>query len=289
MLWSPTGWKGQRMAANTGSDRVTPARVPFWPVLVAPIVAGMYYLPIKSAFAQSIVSVLGRTDFFDLTTPRWGPHWIYHAAAEVIAAGFGTFIAAGLALGRERTAAIVGGCTISLGFIGKLTITYLAWRYQDADTVVVLEPWYQYAIDGTMIFAAPLIGSFVAEAAEDMHRDTPDGFGAINRLHFLWLWFATYWYALGLITPMARLYALHDENIIATATAILINGIPAAAIAVPGYYGVAFLAGHQGDTMHPAGRNLVGVLVLIFGFLVGLVIQSGWYWIVQKIYEAISG
>lgn len=258
-------------------------------MLVAPIVACIYYLPIKLAFAQSIFSVLGRSDFFDLTTPRWGPHWVYHAAAEVIATGFGTFIAAGLAFGRERTAAILGGCTISLGFIGKLAITYLVWKYQDADTLVVLEPWYQYAIDVAMIFAAPFIGSFVAEAAEQMHRDTPKGFGGINRLHFLWLWLVAYWYALGLITPIARYYALQGENIIFSVIVILINAIPTAAIAVPGYYGITFLAGHHGETMHPAGRNLVGILVLIFGFLVGVLIQEGWYWIAQKISEAIFG
>lgn len=34
---------------------------------------------------------------------------------------------------------------------------------------------------------------------------------------FIWLWFAAFWYALGLITPMARIYALGpDHNIIAT-------------------------------------------------------------------------
>jgi hypothetical protein len=108
------------MTAHTRSDQVTWARVPLWPILIAPIVTSIYYLPVKLAFSQSIVSVLGRSDFFELTIPRWGPHWIYRAAAEVIAAGLATFIAAGLARGRERTAAIVGGCTISLGFIGKL-------------------------------------------------------------------------------------------------------------------------------------------------------------------------
>jgi hypothetical protein len=88
---------------------------------------------------------------------------------------------------------------------------------------------------------------------------------------------------------MARIYALQNENIVAIAIALLINGIPAAAIAVPGYYGVTFLAGHHGDTMHPAGRNLVGVIVLIFGFLVGGAIQYGWYWAIQEISETIFG
>jgi hypothetical protein len=232
---------------------------------------------------------LGRSDFFDVSLLRWGPHWIYRTAAEVIAVGFGTFIAAGLAPGRERVAAIVGGCAISLGFMAKLTITYLAWENQDPQTLVLLDPWYQSAIDVAFIIGAPFIGFFVAEAAEQMHRDAPDGFGGINRLHFLWLWFAAYCYALGLVTPIARYYAFQDDNTITTFILLLINGIPAAAIAVPGYYGLTFLAGYHGNTMHPAGRNLVGVLVLIFGFLVGIVIQQTWYWIVQTIYEAIFG
>jgi hypothetical protein len=279
---------GKHMTANTMSDEAIPARAPWWPVLIAPVVAGIYYLSIKLPFAQSIVSVLGRIDFFDITTPRWGSHWMYRATAEVIAVGVGTFVAAGLALGRERTAAIVGGCTISLSFIFNLAITYLVWKYQDADTLVVLDPWFQYAIDAAMIFAAPLIGSFVAEAAKDMHRGTRDGFGGINRFHFLWLWLAAFWYAHGLITPVAHIMLRYD-NMVASIIALLINFIPAAAIAVPGYYGMTILAGHHGDTMHPAGRNLIGVLVLIFGFVIGLVVQFGWYWMFQKIYDAIFG
>jgi len=34
---------------------------------------------------------------------------------------------------------------------------------------------------------------------------------------------------------------------------------------------------------------LIGILVLIFGFPVGLAIQEGWYWIVQNIFQAIFG
>lgn len=88
---------------------------------------------------------------------------------------------------------------------------------------------------------------------------------------------------------MTRIYAAQDLSLIATAIAFLINGLPAAAIAISGYYGMTFLMGRHGDTMHPAGRNLVGVLVLIFGLVVGLIIESGWYWMIQKAYEAIAG
>jgi hypothetical protein len=270
------------------TDGTLRARTSLWPVLIAPIVAGIYYLSIKEPFAQSIVQVLGRTDFFDFDTPRWGSHWMYRAAAEVIAAGFGTFVAAGLAPGRERAAAIVGGCTIALGFVVKLAITSFVWMYKDDDTFVLLEPWYQYAIDFAMIFAAPLVGSFVAEAAADMHRDSPIGFGYINRFHFFWLWIAAFWYATGLITPVARIM-IRDDNMVASIIALLINFIPATAIAVPGYYGMTFFAGHHGGTMHPAGRNLVGLLVLVFGFVLGLLVQVGWYWMSQKMYETMFG
>jgi hypothetical protein len=38
-----------------------PYRAPIWPVMIAPLVAGVYYLAIMTAFAQSIASVLGNT------------------------------------------------------------------------------------------------------------------------------------------------------------------------------------------------------------------------------------
>jgi len=271
---------------SINTDQVRPVQFAIWPVVLAPIVAGVYYLAVRTAFAQSVVSVLGRSDFFEV--PHWGSHWVYRVAAEVVSVGFGTFIAAGLAPGRERVAAITGGCAIALGFIGKFVITYVVWESSDP-AAISIEPWYQRVIDASMIVGSPLVGSFVAEAAEQMHRDTPAGFGGVNRFHFLWLWLAAYCYALGLITPVARYYAFQSENSIAMFILLLINGIPAAAIAVPAYYGMAFLAGHYGDTMYSAGRNLVGVLILIFGFLVGAGIQEGWYWVMQKITEAIFG
>jgi hypothetical protein len=152
-----------------------------------------------------------------------------------------------------------------------------------------LEPWYQHAIDALTVVAAPLVGVFVAEPAEEMHRDSPRGVGGVNRLHFIWLWIIVYFYALGLITPVARIYGMGEPNIVKTIITLLINGIPAATLAIPGYYGMAFLAGHHGDTMHPAGRNMVGALVLIFGFVVGAAVQFGWYWMFEKIIGAIFG
>ena len=124
------------------------------------------------------------------------------------------------------------------------------------------------------------------ESATDMHRSAR-GVGEIARLHFLWLWIVAYFYALGLISPVGRMYAASDVGIIAIAITLLINGIPAAALLVPAYYGLALLAGHHGESMHPAGRNLIGVLVLMSGFALGAVIQLGWYWMFEKLHGAI--
>jgi len=152
-----------------------------------------------------------------------------------------------------------------------------------------IEPWYQNAIDVLTLLAAPFVGLFTAETAEELHRDTPRGVGGINRLHFVWLWLILYFYALGLIAPVARIYGMDDPNYINMIVSLIINGIPAAALAIPAYYGMAFLAGYHGDTMHPAGRNMVGVLVLVFGFLIGAAIQLGWYWTFDKIIGTFFG
>lgn len=258
----------------------TGPKAPVWPVVIAPLVGGVYYLAVKLAFGQSIVSVMGQTDFFE--APHWGSNWTFRIAAEVFAIGIGTFVAASLAPGRERAAGIAGGCAVSLGFALKLWIIF-------SQSEATLEPWYQHVIDGLSAVAAPIFGVSVAETAEEMHRDSPRGVGGVNRLHFIWLWIVVYFYALGLITPVARMYGIADPNIFATVITLVINGIPAAALAIPGYYGMAFLAGHHGDTMHPAGRNLVGVIVLIFGFIVGAAIEFGWYWMFEKIRAAIFG
>jgi hypothetical protein len=264
---------------SDASQRVKP-RAPIWPIVFAPFVAAIYYLALKLAFVECVVPVVGRTDLFE--TPHWGSHWGFRLVAETISVGFGTFIAAALAQGRERTAAVVGGCAISLGFAVKLALAY-------ADPAMPREePWYQYAIDALSIVLAPMVGAYVAEAAADMNRST-QGVGGIGRLHFVWLWLAAYFYALGLITPVGRMYAVSDAGIIAIAITLVINGIPAAVLVVPGYYGLAFLAGHHGETMHPAGRNMVGILVLVSGFAIGAVMQFGWYWIFEKVHTSLFG
>jgi hypothetical protein len=229
-------------------------------------------------------------DLSDLAVPQWGSHWIYRGAAEICAAAAGIFIAAGIARGREALAAIVGGCAISLGFITKLGLFFFLWMHLGPEEYSITEPWYQYAIDGVMIFVPPIVGLSVAETAEKLNQDEPNGFGGINRWHFVWLWLPAFWYARGLIAPFVQFYTAQFEvSIIKTVLAVLVHAIPAAAIAVPGYYGMTLLAGHHGNTMHPAGRNLVGALVLVFGFFVGTAVQFGWYYLMGKIGTAIFG
>ncbi|MGJ5001557.1 hypothetical protein ACQR10_09555 [Bradyrhizobium sp. HKCCYLRH2060] len=267
------------MSLEGAIDQMQKARVPFWPVVLAPLVAGIYYLSLKLAFAESVIPVLGRADLFE--TPHWGSHWAFRLIAEAISIGFGAFVAAALAPGREKAAAVVGGCTISLGFAAKLAILYA-----DPTTIPGAEPWYQFAIDALWIVLAPMVGAYVSEAATDMHG-AARGVGGISRFHFLWLWLPAYFYALGLVTPIGRMYGVSNEGLVAMIVVVIVNGIPAVALAIPAYYGLAFLAGHHGESMHPAGRNMVGLLVLVSGFGLGAAIQFGWYWIIEKIHAAL--
>jgi hypothetical protein len=53
------------MATNLANDTNGPNKS-VWPVLLAPVVAGIYYLAVKFAFIESVVSVMGRTDLFEI-------------------------------------------------------------------------------------------------------------------------------------------------------------------------------------------------------------------------------
>lgn len=257
-------------------------RAPIWPLLVAPLVAGAYYLALKAAFITSIDATVGTTaisqiELSDLAAQQWGSHWIYRVVAEVISVGFATFVSAGLARGRERVAAITGGATIALVFLVGTVLTIYVQIYR-ADDYVMRDPWYQHVIDELLVIGCPLIGFHVAEAAHEINDSQPIGFAGINRLHFLWLWLAAYWYALGLITPIARHYMLEATipGVITILGDMIVNGIPAIALLIPAYFGVALLAGHRGATLHPIIRNLLGTVVLIGGFVIGAAFEVGW-------------
>jgi len=46
---------------------------------------------------------------------------------------------------------------------------------------------------------------------------------------------------------------------------------------VPAHYGLGLLSRHLGTRLNPIARNILGVFVIVSGFLVGAMIQFGWY------------
>jgi hypothetical protein len=291
------------MEASADTKKIS-SRSPIWPVLIAPLVAIAYYAALKSAFSISIVSALGEDATADVVedTGAWGSHWIYRLAAEILSVGLGTFVAAGLARGRERAAAIIGALTIALGFVlfwsvflifrdGYTSLISLNLDNYTPDaafarlifTIVMTltvglinlrpeaEPWYQHAIAGLIVIAAPVIATYVSEIAKQLNVRHPIGFVGINRLHLIWLWFAAFCYALGLIDPVSRLLTRPRgafDLLTGILTGIPTTAIPVILLLVPGYYGLALLSGHKGSNLHWATRNLLGVIVLVAGFLI---------------------
>src|ERR1700719_3335861 len=93
-------------------------RAPIWPLVLAPLAAGVYYLALRQGFALSLGSVVyDASDVASLEwdAPKWGSHWLYRSFAEIVSVLFGTFIAAGLAQQRAKLGGIIGGLAISTG------------------------------------------------------------------------------------------------------------------------------------------------------------------------------
>jgi hypothetical protein len=285
-------------------------RAPIWPVVIAPLVAFVYYAALKSAFSISIVSALGETTTKDALEGVWGSHWAYRSVAEVSSVGLGTFLAAGLARGRERAAGVVGGSAIAFGFV-LFWLAFLMFRSSYMDLVgldlqsytpepntfamlifiVIMtisvgllnlnpaaEPWYQYVIGVLIVIASPFIGVYVSGIVQQWNVRYPNGFIGINRLHLIWLWLAAFCYALGLIEPVTHLVTRPRggaDLLTGILTGLPANAIPVIALLIPGYYGLALLSGHKGNKLHFVTRNLLGVIVLAFGFSIIAAIQYG--------------
>ena len=274
----------------TDLDPTQPVRPAIWPVLIAPIVGILYYLPIIGAFAQSMTSALPNTspteiNLGNMESFRWGSHWIYRCIAEVVSVSFGTYIAAGIAHGRERLAAIIAGSTISLWFLMQVGTALIAGVYFSSD---LPEPWYQNAISTLLVLASPLIGTWVAGNVEELRDDNPQGFPGINLLHFTWLWIAGFFYAWGLIPPFVQIL-MRDFGTSGFASFVIfiVHGISVAIIAIPGYFGILLLAGHLGEGLNSFIRNIAGVMILVVGFIVGALIQNGWYRFIQATGEML--
>jgi hypothetical protein len=266
--------------------------VPIWPLMIAPFAGFVYYIIFRTAFIQtidSIVKIPSDVDALDeFTQPHWGDHWIYHGIAEYISVTLATFVAGGLARGRTKTGAVVGSVTISLMYAVRFCAMVWVWQTPNSGWSFN-EPWYQYVIDGLVMLGAPVVALATAEHFETAHGHEP-GLAGINRWHFLWLWIIAYFYAMAIISPLARFYSVQfNGGLIAIIIVTIVNFVPALAVGLPLYYGLEILRGTHGDTMPPPARNLVGALVLIGGLVVGLAVQFGWYWMFNQLGHAISG
>jgi hypothetical protein len=163
-------------------------RDPVWPVWIAPLVAGIYYLALRGAFAYSIGGVVFDAidvDLNDVAAPQWGSHWIYRAFAEIGSLAFGTFVAAGIARQRARAAAITGAIAISMVYFLRTALwLYVAGFDSSWETI---EPWPQHVVEAGIMIGAPFLGAAVSVAALELNTPKTAGFAGINRLHFLWL------------------------------------------------------------------------------------------------------
>jgi hypothetical protein len=187
----------------------SPRRLPMWPLVVAPVVAVVYYIILTACFSDVIRDVvfdssdLDRPIITGISAPIWGTHWIYRIVAESASVAFGTFIAAGIARERARAAAVIGGLGISLCWAVVLALAARAEKSEPGAFFSVLsEPWYHVLIVGGVILAAPLIGIGVSGPAKGLSLSRDKGFAGLPRLHFSWLWLPTHFYGLALIAPV---------------------------------------------------------------------------------------
>ena len=168
-------------------------RAPIWPVLIAPLVALVYYFSSKIAFVLDA----GGFSSDDIIEARWGSYWLYRTIMETCSIAIGTFVAAGLARGREKTAGVVSGITITFLFVVIQLIDLISGKhdFDQSDVIEVL-----------IIIGAPLLGFISAIAASEMNRSLTIGFADLNRFHLLWLWLIVFCYVIGLIGPTIKLY-----------------------------------------------------------------------------------
>jgi hypothetical protein len=131
-------------------------RDPVWPVWVAPLVAGVYYLALRGAFAYSVGGVVfdaSDVNLNDMAAPQWGSHWIYRTLAEIGSLAFGTFVAAGIARQRAKAAAITGAIAISIVYFLRTAFwLYIALFDSRWETI---EPWPQHLVEAGIIIGGP--------------------------------------------------------------------------------------------------------------------------------------
>jgi hypothetical protein len=272
----------------SASSAPASSRVPVWPVVIAPLVAGLYYLSLRGSFAFSLTSVV--SDASDLApqdwgVPQWGSHWVYRALAELVSVPFGLYVAAGLARKRAKLAAIVGASAISAVYLLKnlgLLYAVYRWRYE------LIEPWSQHIVDALVIVGALYGGWFIGEAAAESFDEKSLGFAGINRWHFLWLWLPVAAYADGVISPLIHLWVDSftsggDGDFIRT----IVLGVPVLAYGLPIFMGLSVLSGR--DHHRRVICNTVGPAILIVGWFLATGIVFVWGYLLTKVFHWFSG
>jgi hypothetical protein len=251
-----------------------------WPVWIAPLVAGIYYLALKGAFVQSIGGVVfdaSDVNPNDIDAVQWGSHWIYRAFAETVSVAFGTFVAAGIARQRAKAAAIVGAFTIS-GFYLLRTAIWVYMLYWGREGQMI-EPWPQHIVDACLITGTPFIGSAVSGLALRLNGPGTSGFAGINRLHFLWLWVAGALYAAGLVVPLtawlsSQVVDYFEESRLHAIIHTIVLLVPVGSLALPGFWGLIVLSGQT--PLSRAAENIVGPVILVIGWIAGSCVQFYW-------------
>ena len=250
----------------------TPKHTLFLSIL-AGVAAGVYYIQMKSAFSMSIRDVVANpfdVDPFANGLPKWGSHWIYRLLAEAVSLAFGTLIAAFVRRDNPIRGALIGGGTISVGYIA-----FLSWAFyvlQQDPSVRLIEPWVQQAIDAIVIVGAPLAGLVVGNSVAAEISEPNSAFQRTSRYHLLWLWLPAYWYAAILIPPLTKFFTRTDDSIITT----IVIGVPVYAAAIPLFMGLALLSGETGGKTPKWLLSLYGAGCLVAGAIAAAILQYFW-------------
>jgi hypothetical protein len=194
-------------------------------------------------------------------------------------------VAAGIARERAKAAAITGAIAISMVYLLRtafwlyMTLFHTRW--------VPIEPWPQHSVEASIMIGGPFLGAAVSVAALKLNTPKTTGFAGINRLHFLWLWFAASLYAMAIVTPLLKwlLSTFVDSVTESRSNAIvdaLIYGVPVFGFFYPACLGLLLLAGKIGSSR--TLKNVVGPVILTIGWIIATCIQIYWGKLLQWVF-----
>jgi hypothetical protein len=247
----------------------------FWRLLLlAPAATAAYYFAVKFAFLFSIENAV--SDASDVSLPfaggaAWGSHWLYRLFAEIVSVGSGTFVAGGLARKWGRLAGLIGGVSISVFYLIRNSYILFALFYVRDGITHLVEPWSQHVVEWLVVIVAPFVGILSGIVGAEVASRQPDGFRGINRLHFIWLWVAVFFYAMGMISPALHVWFDPSDNGIIRLVAF---GPPLLIYGAPLFWGLSALAGNTNWSRRRA--NILGPLILLFGYFIAAAVVLVW-------------